>query len=845
MLSAALGHEIVAVLAVIGAFFVGLAIGGWLFARRIHESLNPGRWYAALETIIGLWALALIFLVPEFNARVPQWIGPAPTALWHWTITFGASLVLLLPATAAMGATLPAAERLLTAISSPGRWVAALYASNTAGAVAGTVVTVFVLAPTFGFRGVLLLCAAVNLCCAILIWQYQPSAHPPTPKLPRQGLRPIVAMLFATGLLGISYEVLAIRILSQTLEGTVYTFALLLSVYLLGTAGGAALYHRNIRNDAPQRSDALLLSCTAMATLLGGLALWQADHIYAWLLGQLGHSTVRAMSADVLIAILVFGPATACMGALFSQLAQRAIGQVGLGNATAANTLGAASAPVLTGIVLLPGIGAKNTLLLIACGYLCLLLASAWFERRGSSQRPTRLEWIPLAVVPLSLCMALTMLPPLRHVSIPAGGSLIDYREGVMASVAVVEDSTGTRHMKVNNHFAMGSTSSGFADHRQTHLPLLLHDQPRQALFLGVGTGMSLDAARLHPNLNVTAVELLPEALATLHHFGTEPDSDRWSIPPTLLAADARRYVLAADSAFDVIVADLFHPSRDGAGALYTVEHFEAIKARLNQDGLFCQWLPLFQMDLESLRLIVRTFNSVFEGVQLHVPHFSLRQPIVGLIGSRSPVQFRQGRLQSRVQDSALQRALVALRLNSNFALYGGYLAGRPALQTFAGPGPLNTDDRPLVMYRAPQFAYQRESNHGERLVALNRALAPQRGSLLQPSNSTAELRFNNRVEDYWLARDHYLQAGLDVSSNADLATLVTQTKDPLLRIVQTSEDFMPAYLPLLAMAESLLQDDANAAAELLLQLDAAAPGRLEARNLLRLLYKGEAAGGT
>jgi hypothetical protein len=109
----ALGHEIVAVLSVVAAFFGGISAGSLLLAHRVERSPYPGRWYAGLEALIAVWALLVAFSSPLVLPHLSQWIGAEPSAVWHWALAFFIPLVALLPATLAMGATLPAMERLL------------------------------------------------------------------------------------------------------------------------------------------------------------------------------------------------------------------------------------------------------------------------------------------------------------------------------------------------------------------------------------------------------------------------------------------------------------------------------------------------------------------------------------------------------------------------------------------------------------------------------------------------------------------------------------------------------------------------------------------------------------
>lgn len=831
MLAVSLGHEIVAVLAVLAAFFAGLAIGALWLGDRIHASTRPGWWYVRLEVVIGLWALALVALVPWFNAALPTLIGEAPGPVRHWAIAFLATLALLLPATAAMGATLPALERLYRQGLGSGRHVGGVYAANTLGAVAGATASVFLLIPWLGHAATLVLLALVNAACAISVLRLGrrlrggdtatsgPASHP----LPLSRRR-LLATLFLTGLLGLAYEVLVIRVLSQVLEDTVYTFAVVLAIYLLGTALGAAVYQWRFGHRSPGPGllgDLLLLAATAC--LAGTGVLWLADSVYDGFVGLTGHAHATAVFAEVALATLVFLLPTMVMGALFSHLAQDATARFGLGRALGINMLGAMLAPVLAGILLLPAVGAQAALVGVSAAYLLLLPA---LPRR---------RWLP-ALAPIGLAVLLALLPALRFVSVPAGGALVDYREGVMASTAVVEDAAGTRYLKVNNHFSMGSTSSRFADHRQTHLPLLLHPDPRKALFLGIGTGMSLNAAQYHPELAVTAVDLVPETLDLLHHFGTDPRQNAWPTPPRLLASDARRFVVSTDERFDVVIADLFHPSRDGAGALYTREHFEAIGERLAPGGIFCQWLPLFQMDRETFALIARTFAQSFPHVQVHLPHFSLHQPIVGLVGSHAPLAYVPDLLIERVTSRPLQRELVGLRLNADLALFGGYLGDRDTVEALVGDGPLNTDDRTLVTFRAPAFAYRREEGHAQRLVDLVASMAPARGTLVATGDSDAARAFDRQLRAYWQARDAYLQAGIGISPDDDLLTMLEKTRAPLMDVLRISSDFTPAYGPLLAMAESLATIDRPAARRLLSDLDRVVPQRADARRLLSAL---------
>lgn len=826
MLAVSLGHEILAVLAVVAAFFVGLSLGAFAFNNRLRQSSRPAQWYIAMELAIAVWALLMMAILPDYNRWVAHWIGAEPSPWRHWSLAFLSSLLLLLPATLAMGATLPAMERISAALSDSKPTVSMLYANNTAGAVLGTLLTTFLLIPNLGHGDTVILLAMANLLCAaatLLCYRQTIPLSDDTPldqhrKEPHRHLLPT---LFLTGFLGIGYEIVMVRLLSQVLENTVYTFASVLAVYLLGVALGAAAYHRwqitreEINTDWNKWLTWLLaLTCISMA--LGIAALYISESLYV-LVAQQGYHII----GELAVAAGVFLLPTFFMGALFSHLAQRATTTTGLGKALGVNTLGAALAPFCFGVLLLPAVGAKLLLGLLLSTY--LLCAP------GISNA---LKIAPVIVISVLL---LWWAPALRFISVAPGSEVVDYRDGVMAAVAVVQDNTGHRHLKVNNHFTMGGTATRFSDHRQSHIPLLLHGNPRSALYLGLGTGISFEAARFYPGLAATGVDLIPESLDMMHWFGVEPKAMDWQPKPKLLAADARRFVLANQQQFDVIIGEIFHPSRDGAGSLYTREQFSAIANRLSHDGIYAQWLPLFQLDLDTLKIIIRTFLQVYPDAQLHLGHFSLQQPILCLVGGNREFRFNDNWLLNRVFDPGLQQELVRERLNSDLALFGGYLAGPSALKSFVGEGPVNSDNFPIVTYSAPSFVYSDPAPPATRLRQLLAQLHPDTKSLLYSKTENGE--FANQLQTYWQARDLFLLAGMNVKPGEALDSIARKTKEPLLKALSISPQFDPAYRALIGTAQALYDSDRYRSYQLLSEIMNAVPQRSEAAHLRRQLF--------
>jgi spermidine synthase len=828
MLSASLGHEIIALLAVVAAFFSGLALGSWVLDRPLSVAEKPGHWYAGLEFVIGLWALVLSFGFPWANRLAMDLMGIDPDPGRHWAVAFLFPFTLLLPATFAMGGTLPAMERLLSRLHREGRTVGGLYAANTFGAVAGTLATTFWIIPALGFKSTQLILAGVNFICAggMLLGAVRDPESPLRvvfwgPDRP-ESLRTHVS-LFATGLLGIGYEVLVVRALSQILENTVYSFAGILSVYLFGTAFGGAVYQLWSPKLRFRAVTGFLTQGLSLACIAGLGLLLLVEKIYSGIREWLGQGMAGAIGGELCAAAVVLLLPTVLMGMTFSHLAQGACWKKGgLGRALSINTIGAAIAPFVFGVVLLPVIGLKFALLLVAVGYLALVPMPV-----------PRTQWMT-SLVPVGLCGLLFALPlSIPYIIPPPYGKVVEHREGVMASVTVVEDANHHVHLKVNNHYQMGGTSSVYSDRRQAHIPLLLHPEPQKALFLGLGTGVTFAAAADYPELEAVAVELVPEVIDVIHYF--EPVTGKLRENPRLdiKTADARRFVSTDRKTYDVIVADLFHPSRDGAGYLYTVEHFQAVKKRLAPGGIFYQWLPMYQLDMPVFKTIVRTFLEVFPDVSAYLAHFSLTNPMIGLVGGGPLRSVEPNWFDRRVGEGMLRQRLDALQLRNVYEFLGCYLAGTEQLSQLAGAGPLNTDDHPVVMFEAPRFIYTEQEPASNRLFALIDSLAPRPADVLPAAEGREGREARDRLAAYWTARNRFLHAGEGVPRTGDVRELLSYVREPLLEVVRMSPDFDPAYRPLLAMAQSLVRIDPEAGRNLVVQLIDANPARSEARRIL------------
>ncbi|MFN0068105.1 MAG: spermidine synthase [Limisphaerales bacterium] len=813
-LTAGLGHEFAAVLSVTTATLLAMAAGAWALHGRITGSRYPGRWAAGLPALAGLWVLASVPYVPAAGDAAAAWAGLGGGALRQWLTGLAATLLVAGVPAALLGATLPALERVGRAAAAKAVSVGGVYALNTLGALAGLALAVGWAMPALGFAATQATLGGVLLLAGLLARSagLRPggSAAPETPAEPGFGTPPadtlagltsrrLYLTAGITGCLGLLFELAAVRALAQFNDNSIHSFAHALGAYLAGTALGGALVAGAWRWGKPPGLPELLAGITFVllpaAALLfpraGGLVLGPTATAWAVLL-----------------------PPAVAMGAVFSQLAQSAVARGGgFGRLLAVNLAGAALAAPLLAFLLLPKLGLNGALAFVVAGYAALL-----------PRRPAGIgAWLMLAAT----LTALLLLLAGGAEKLPDGVREIARREGALGTVSVLRSPDGARTLRVNRRLQQGGTATAVAAQRHAHLPLLLHPAPREALFLGLGTGLTMSGAAAH-GARADGVELLPEVVAMLPQFapenapvGMRPD---WRV----FTADARRFARAATNRYDVIVADLFHPAVDGAAFLYTREHFEALRGRLAPGGLVCQWLPLHQLDLEGVRLITRTFLDVFPDATLWLLRFNADVPVAGLFGGRPPEAVDWEPLAARLRGPPLREALAPQALPDPVRLFGSQVAGNAALRALAGDGPRNTDDRPRLLFEAPRVGGPGTPPPHRRLVALLDVAAGAGGA---PSPAGLPPEAAGRVADFAEARNLFLRGLAEEADGRRERGLALH-----LGAVARSADFTPAYAQAALTAGAFAGEDPVRARAILERLKALRPEQRLAADLLSRL---------
>lgn len=812
MFSVGLGHELPSVLALVTAFFAGLALGSWLLDAPLARSRRAADWYIGLELVIAGWVMVTIWMIPRLNGLAHDWIGTDPSGVWHWGVAFLLPMFGLLPATLAMGATLPAMDRFAANLTSDRRIVGGLYGANTLGAVLGTLLSAFFINQILGYSRSLMMFAMLNVVCAGIVWLFFRKISTPAaelvvgdgldldvstvpgglrvhsqdysqdhPQAHSQAQATIIPIAFCTGLLGIGFEVVGVRALSSIFANTVYTYAATLSVFLLGTAGGGLIYQSILRRFSFQRLLFWSLLLTSLACLLGLLLL---DDARAWY-RTVRQATGSVMMAEMAVSSLVFGLPSLMMGITFSHLAQSARHRSGgVGQVMAVNTVGAALAPIVFGLVLIPEIGLKWCLLLVAGGY--MLLIPDW----------QRWRW----AIPLGLLVSIGIAFQVRMETTLVRNQdvVLTEKVGVMATVAVAQTAQGHRGLRVNNHYIMGGTSNLAFERIQGVLPMLLHPNPRQMLFLGVGTGITAAAATIDEQVHVTAVELVPEIVDVLPFFEPYNFAPRRNPGIEIYISDARRFVRATEQNFDVIVGDLFHPGRDGAGSLYTVEHFAAIRDRLKPEGIACIWLPSYQMDSEVFQIVIRSYLEVFPDAVALLGKFQIDHLAIALVSDVRHLQGTEDYWKTRLAGRNLTESLNAIGLQRPEQLLGRVLADNQTLRQYAGTGQLNSDDLPLVTYQAPRYMQVGYPRRWQRYRDLNELFRPIRSEFRSEFFSGLSESSRLSLESFWMARDLYLEA---------MTMQHSDKTDRLLQALAADPNFEEAYQESLAVAELMLAE--------------------------------------
>jgi spermidine synthase len=832
LLTLYMGHGTAAASTVVAAFMGGLgagsALGGCAAPRLpLKRTLYA---YVALEAIVAFVALVLPFELEALTPLLAWAYQDGAGGLLFPAVRLLSCLFLVSLPAIALGATYPFAVRWFVGGSvRPGHGAGALYAANTAGAAIGVMAAGFVILPGLGIRGTTLigvLGTVVSFSGALWIARRfgeeveapaDTGGRQPTAKRiaarkdrkeaaagqrerePRPGPgRPwlAAAVLGLTGFSALMYQIIWTRLLSLIWGPTTYAFAATVAAVISGIAVGSVFASWLLRRSG---SIPLWLACA-----LSGAAI-----ATRWTSSLAGSDVPRAvvdyMTRSPRVASLVLAHHTGLVAALVLPtavglgvafpLALELAGGDGprfakrVGLVCAVNTYAGALGALAAGFLVIPAWGLQGALSLVSA---LLVVAAATVIAGGGLTRNARFAGFVPAAAAVGLLVwnqdwdrdllasgiykYAAHVPP--GVDVEAGlkaGTLLYYRDGTASTVSV-RRRTGTVSLAIDGKVDASNGADMLTQKTLAHLPLLLHPNPRDVLIIGLGSGVTLASALVHPVARADTVEISPEVVEASRYFAAENRAALDDPRSHLMVGDGRSHVHLSSRTYDVIIAEPSNPWMAGVASLFTREFYTAMRRRLAPGGIVCQWTHTYEITDADLRSLVATFLSVFPDATAWL----IGQSDLLLVASTQTLSSNLGNVKRGWTDSKIAADLAAVSAVEPFAFWSLFAGGPRDLKNYAAGAGLQDDDRMALEFSGP--------------LALNTQTAAQNASRIlehrDPRNDPPEVRqglaaagaaeWRDRgtmmlgAEDYTTAYQDYRKAlAIDPADTAALAGLV------------------------------------------------------------------------
>lgn len=776
-LSLVLGNSLHAISTVVAAFLCGLALGAWKLGTRLARPGEGPRRYAFLELGIALFGVV--------SVPVMRSLGPVTGMMYHAlgeggpafaAARFALVFVLLLPPTLLMGATLPVlVDHFERALVGPA--LARLYAINTAGAVAGSLLGGFLLVPGLGLFATALAAAGLNVLAAIVALTRSgartieaalpgPAASQPAPA--RQGAATAMGALLAfSGFAALAFQIAWVRLFGLVLGSSVYSFSAVLGVYLTGLAVGSALAGRWLSRSGSTGGFAVLQGALA---LVAASALWffrDIPDLYLAIAQRAGGSWGALFVTQLsLVLAVVFVPCV-LLGAVFplaARLMQTRGGADAVGRAYAVNTFGTITGSLAAGYVLVPALGVQGTHTLALGLSAAVALAAAALAAGREARRAAVAAGLAIAAAVVAatapawdpLAMSAGVFRPavravVEQLARERGGSSVRavmgqeevllYREGLNASVLVTRPPGGGHVVMRIGGKVDASTVDMATQVLSGLLPAALADSGARALVIGQGSGVTLSSVLAAGAGRTDLAELEPAVLEGSRFFhakGRDPLDD----PRTHVYVEDGRTVLAhARERYGLIVSEPSNPWLAGLNNLFTADFYRLVRGRLVPNGVFCQWIQLYEISPQTFGSILGGFLEVFPRGNAFL---SIDDRDLLLVACDSARTLSLPRLSTPAARAELGRA----KLLGPGAVAAFFVGPIDSMWFLTRGVPVNRDDRPFVEYRAPREMVElgEQLAHGGR--ALGTLLPRGRWADAQPlfADWTREDWFDGRV---------------------------------------------------------------------------------------------------
>jgi spermidine synthase len=717
LLQLVIGSSAVSLAVLLGTWMGGMCLGSVLFARFVGPERSPLKVYAALEAGTGIFGILVLFGLPLVERL---YIAGISHGLPGMIVRGLACAICLLPPTLLMGATLPAISRWAAASPDAAAWWGYLYGANIAGGVVGCFAAGFYLLRVHDMAFASYIAAGINAAVAVISLALdrtairQPAPEPPAIPAQAAGVRSVYFAIGVSGMCALGAEVVWTRILSLMLGPTVYTFSIILGVFLLGLGlgswGGSSLAHRR-GNPRMWLGLSQILLCLTVAWA----AFMLADNLPYWQ-GNVNSSAGpwKDFQGDVLRTLLAVLPAAVLWGASFP-LALASIATADedaarlVGGIYGANTVGAILGSILFSLVFIPGVGTLGSQQLL----IGLSAIAGVVVLQGAVARPA----MKLAGALLAAGLLAWMIPPIpwmligfgRRLPVTTGRwDLLHEAEGMNSSAAWSRWEGGTIYFHVSGKVEASTEPQDMSLQRMLgHLPALLNPDPQSVLIVGFGAGVTAGTFVVHPEVrHISICEIEPVIPPQSDkYFGNENHHVLHDPRTTITYDDARHFVLTSPGKYDIITSDPIHPWVKGMASLYTTEYFELCKRHLNPGGFVTQWVPLYETSIEAARTEIATFFEAFPNGTIwgNVNTDGTGYDLV-LMGQAEPLKIDPEAIQKRLDRpdyAAVRESLRESGYGSALDLLSTYAAQASDLRDWIRGAQINRDRNLRLQYLA------------------------------------------------------------------------------------------------------------------------------------------------
>ncbi len=740
-----LGNSVYAVGVVTGCYMTGMALGDFIVGRWTKKY---GR-AAQLSVLAGLAVMCLLSpvlyqILAEANARwaLASWPGPVKL-LWRSAISFGA---LLIP-TFLLGGVIPV-------LTAEGKMTGGMiYAANTLGAVFGALLTGFFLIKHLGLAHSATAAAVLTAGALILMagrgkasgnegdgrsgtdgGSRKPQRGDDRRKTGCAGTydnnrantavgntvkKWVLTVYCISGFTGMAFQVYQTRILTLFFMDSVYDFAVILTVYLCGLCIGNLAASWLAWRKSPV---GLLAVSQVLLGMCSGMSLHVAARLPFWTEGMQSQSMLYQRFGDqyFLMGILMKAGCTALLmfiPAILWGMAYPLVARICIdgssdpgreaGNAMGWNTVGSALGSLGSSFLLIGTLGIQRSILLGAC--LNIGAGIGLMTVSEGKKKKNRVLAVSLAAV---LCMvpgwdrfemSTSFLKPGQDVE-----GYVDiqfYREDAYGITSVVDFLPyGQTYLTTNRLYCQNTSDmKGPEDHRRLgYIPMLLHQDPKRVLVEGLGAGVTLRGVDEYEGIQIDCVEISGAVAEAARYFEEENGGVLESPQVSLMIDDARNYLLTADQAYDVIIADIFFPMSAGSGSMFSREYYEACRKALNPGGVMVQWIPIHQFSKQELQITMKTFSEVFPNTTVWFGMLGNSVPVAGLVGTGEPLKLSFGCLEAIYSGRRKNRMDLRDTALDDPYMFLSHYVGSISPEDFPDSIPCNTDGRPVLEYLNP-----------------------------------------------------------------------------------------------------------------------------------------------